>query len=60
MNTLKDRLQDLAVKSAEQYELAFSKFKDPDDAQSFLDDLLAEAVEETLWDIKNDLERYTE
>lgn len=60
MNTLQDRLNDLARTSAEAHETAFSKFKDPDDAQQFLEDLLAEAVYNTLTDIKNDIGRYTE
>lgn len=58
MTTLKDRLHDLAVRSAEAYSTAYSKFKDPDDAELFLEDLLAEAVYETMTDIKNDRERY--
>lgn len=58
MTTLKDRLNDLAQASVEAYSTAYSKFKDVDDAEMFLEDLLAKAVWETMTDIRNDRERY--
>ena len=58
MTTLKDRLNDLARASAQAYSTAYSKFKDADDAESFMNDLLDEAVWETMTDINSDREGY--
>ncbi len=58
MNTLEDRLRDLTAKAIENHETAFSKFKDPDDAELFLEDLNAEAIADVISDIKIEFARF--
>ncbi len=58
MNTLEDKLKDLTIRAIENHQTAFSKFKDPDDAQLFLDDLNDEAIADTALDIKIKLLNY--
>lgn len=60
MNTLRDDLNDLALKAIEVKEEAYSTMHDADDAEGLFIELLEEAIWDTVYKIKQGLEKYTE
>ena len=60
MNTLKDELNNIALRAIEIRDEAYSAIKDPDDAEVMFEDLLEALVADVHYDIKAGLNRFLE